>query len=140
MEKKRKSHVVTIIICSMFALFLIAVIVWYIRSNIERQPNNIGEEQQVESSDSHDFSSHPALTKTERVGGLIPYNIQSDEIKEIPEEYFDELNDMSYDEIVKRIGEPSGTVGSGIVRDYWRIGEDRYAVWWEGFEIWNGED
>lgn len=86
------------------------------------------------------FYSHPALTQTVRVGGLIAYNIRSDEIIDIPEEYFDKLADMSYEEIVAEIGEPSGTVGSGIVRDYWRIGEDKYAVYWYGFEIWSGEE
>lgn len=98
------------------------------------------ESDMMKLSESIRFSSHPALAQTERVGGMIPYNIQSDDIIEIPEEYFDELDGMSYDEIVKKIGKPNGTVGSGIVRDYWRIGEDKYAVWWYGFEIWNGTD
>lgn len=47
-------------------------------------------------------------------------------------------NDMTYEDLVSEIGEPSGTVGSGIVRDYWRIGEDKYAVLWIEFEIWHG--
>ena len=55
---------------------------------------------------------------------------------------------MTYSELIDKIGEPSGTVGSGIVRDYWRIGEDKYAVaYWSygeddknlGFEMWTGE-
>lgn len=79
--------------------------------------------------DSGKFKSNKADTCTQRVGGLIPYNIRSDDILEIPEEYFTSLDkNMTYDELVAEIGEPSGTVGSGIVRDYWRIGEDKYAT------------
>lgn len=79
--------------------------------------------------DSGEFKSHKAVTRTERVGGLIAYNIRSDDILEIPEEYFTSLDkNMTYDELVAEIGEPSGTVGSGIVRDYWRIGENKYAT------------
>lgn len=76
------------------------------------------------------YERHIALTRTDRVGGLIAYNINSDFIIDVPEEYFLNINDsdMTYDELVSEIGEPSGTIGSGIVRDYWRIGEDKYAV------------
>lgn len=75
---------------------------------------------------------------------MIPYNIKFDLINEIPEDYFFNLDsDMTYDELVSEIGEPSGTVGSGIVRWYWRIGEDKYVVCNMGmehlyFEIWRG--
>lgn len=93
------------------------------------------------------ISTHNMDTRrTERVGGLIPYNINSDSILDIPEEYFLDVNnsDMTYEELVAEIGEPSGMVGSGIVRDYWRIGEDKYAVCFVGagkpmFEIWDGQ-
>lgn len=90
------------------------------------------------------FKTHVAATTTKRVGGLIPYNIKSDLINEIPEDYFFNLDsDMTYDELVSEIGEPSGTVGSGIVRWYWRIEEDKYVVCNMGmehlyFEIWRG--
>lgn len=91
------------------------------------------------------FKTHPASTSTRRVGGLIPYNIKSDLILEIPEDYFQNLNStMTYDELISEIGEPSGVVGSGIVREYWRIDEDRYAVCeffgnFLHFDIWKGE-
>ncbi len=85
-------------------------------------------------------------TRTDRVGGMIPYNIKSDSILDIPESYFLDVNNrnMTYKELVAEIGEPSGTVGSGIVRDYWRIGKDKYAVCIVGaekqiFEIWDGQ-
>lgn len=90
------------------------------------------------------WSTYPASTKTERVGGLIPYNVTSDRIIAIPEEYFLNIDpNMSYDELISEIGEPNGMVGSGIVRDYWRIGENKYAVSgevWNNFEIWEGYD
>lgn len=245
MEKKRKPHFITIIVCCIFALFLIALIFLLIWSNVKIRPIHIGQAEQVESitisyscrngeynaydlyitgeealrefiktaenlkgknivnggsgdydtkiyirvaynadysgeklgycciygpqillsegggigysyqmsekdyeeflnyvlalNDSAGFPSHPALTQTVTVGGLMAYNIISDEIIEIPEEYFAGLDGMSYEEIVAKIGNPSGEVGSGIVRSYWRIGEDKYAVWWYGFEIWSGE-
>ncbi len=85
-----------------------------------------------------------ALTRTDRVGGLIPYNIHSDRIVAVPEDYFRHVNEsaVTYDEVVSAIGEPSGMVGSGIVRNYWRIGENKYAVCHvyhnkPYFEIWN---
>lgn len=90
------------------------------------------------------FKTYTASTPTQRVGGLIPYNVKSDLIIEIPEEYFLNLDStMTYDKLISEIGEPSGTVGSGIARDYWRIGEDRYAVctfFGNGlhFDIWEG--
>lgn len=90
------------------------------------------------------FKTRKATTTTERVGGLIPYGMTSDLINEIPEDYFLNLDsDMTYDELVSEIGYPNGTVGSGIVRWYWRIGEDKYAVCdirmeHLHFEIWRG--
>lgn len=101
--------------------------------------DNIGKED-----NKNKFKTHVATTPTKRVGGLIPYNIKSDLINEIPEDYFFNLDsDMTYDELVSEIGEPNGTVGSGIVRWYWRIGEDKYVVCNMGmehlyFEIWRG--
>jgi len=75
------------------------------------------------------YETHKAVNSTERVGGLIPYNIKSDLIIEIPEEYFLNLDkNITYEQLVSEIGEPNGTVGSGIVRDYWRIDENKYAV------------
>ena len=65
-------------------------------------------------------------------------------INEIPEEYFLTLDsNMTYEDLILEIGEPSGTVGSGLVRDYWRIDEDKYAVCLPSadnlhFEIWEG--
>lgn len=89
------------------------------------------------------FGKHKAVARTKRVGGLIAYNIKSDLINEIPEEYFLNLDkDITYEELVSEIGEPSGTIGSGMVRYYWRIGENKYAVWEMSgyFEIWEGND
>lgn len=91
------------------------------------------------------FEKHKAKSTTQRVGGLIPYNIKSDLINEIPEEYFLNLDkNMTYEELISEIGEPSGTVGSGIVRDYWRIDENKYAACqisgYLHFEIWSGND
>lgn len=76
------------------------------------------------------YSVHPALTRTTRVGGLLAYNIRLDDIIDIPESFFDAYNHdpCDYDTLVGMIGEPSGTIGSGIVREYWRIGENKYAV------------
>ncbi|MBQ8924072.1 MAG: hypothetical protein IJ053_04685 [Lachnospiraceae bacterium] len=101
------------------------------------------------SKDDNKFETHEAKTATERVGGLIAYNKNSDLIIDIPEDYFLNIDkDMTYSELIAEIGEPSGTVGSGIVRDYWRIDEDKYAVaYWSygeddknlGFEMWTGE-
>ena len=75
------------------------------------------------------YKRHFTFTGTTRVGGFIP-NVQSDSIVDVPEEYVLSLYgfDITYEELVSELGEPSGTVGSGIVRDYWRIGKDRYAV------------
>lgn len=92
------------------------------------------------------YRTHFALTHTKRVGGLMPYNVKSDLIIDISEEYLLSINDscITYDELVSEIGEPSGTVGSGIIRDYWRIGENKYAVCLTFgdkpyFEIWNNK-
>lgn len=89
------------------------------------------------------FGKHKAVARTKRVGGLIAYYVHDDMINEIPEEYFLNLDkDITYEELVSEIGEPSGSVGSGMVRYYWRIGENKYAVWEMSgyFEIWEGND
>ena len=92
------------------------------------------------------FGKHKANSTTTKVGGLIAYNIKSDLINEIPEEYFLTLDsNMTYENLILEIGEPSGTVGSGLVRDYWRIDEDKYAVCLPSannlhFEIWEGNN
>ena len=94
------------------------------------------------------YKRHFTFTGTTRVGGFIP-NVQSDSIVDVPEEYVLSLYgfDITYEELVSELGEPSGTVGSGIVRDYWRIGKDRYAVCSNSigtpflhFEIWTGTE
>lgn len=33
----------------------------------------------------------------------------------------------AYDEVVEKLGEPSGKYGFGLCRAYWRIGERKYA-------------
>ena len=75
------------------------------------------------------YKRHFTLSGTTRVGGLIP-NVQSNSIVDVSEEYLLSLNgsNMTYEELVSELGEPSGTVGSGRMRDYWRIGKDKYAV------------
>ena len=94
------------------------------------------------------YKRHFTFTGTTRVGGFIP-NVQSNEIVDVPEEYVLSLygSDITYEELVSELGEPSGTVGSGIVRDYWRIGKDKYAVCSNSistpflhFEIWTGTE
>ncbi len=84
----------------------------------------------IHSGQQNHYPTQFAFTRTENVGGLIPYNINSDWIVAVPEDYFLRVNNsnMTYEELVSDIGEPSGTVGSGIVRKYWRIGENQYAV------------
>ena len=65
---------------------------------------------------------------TLRVGGLIAF-ADSDLIIRMSDDDFLELaKGRSYDELVSELGKPSGTVGSGIVRYYWRIGENKYGV------------
>lgn len=77
----------------------------------------------------------PAGRRTVWVAGLLAYNVDSDIILEVPEEYFLTLDPAtSYDEVVSQIGKPSGTIGSGFVRDYWRIGKNTYAVCMWGYE------
>lgn len=76
------------------------------------------------------FGTHKAQSSTmEVIGGLV-YNVRSDRIIDIPDEYILSLNKEAhtFDEIKEILGEPSGYYGSGIVRAYWRIGERRYAV------------
>ena len=94
------------------------------------------------------YKRHFTFTGTTRVGGLIP-NVQSNSIVDVSEEYILSLHgyNMTYEELVSELGEPSGTVGSGIIRDYWRIGKDRYAVCSNSigtpflhFEIWTGTE
>ena len=98
----------------------------------------------VNSGQQNHYPTHFAFTRTKNVGGLMPYNINSDRIVAVPEDYFRHVNESSltYDEVVSAIGEPSGMVGLGIVRNYWRIGENQYAVCQiynnkPYFEIWN---
>lgn len=124
-----------IIILSVISVLVICVISIFVINKV-----NIFKVEQAEKENK--YETHIASTHTERVGGLIPYNVKSDLIIDIPEEYFLDFNDsdMTYDELISEIGEPSGSVGSGIVRDYWRIGEDKYAVLWVKFEIWNGSE
>ena len=128
-----------IILSIIFVIFICILSVFVINKN---NLNSINSEEQEDL-----YETHMASTHTERVGGLIPYNVRSDLIIDIPEEYFLDINDsdMTYDELVSEIGEPSGMVGSGIVRDYWRIDEDKYAVCIAMgsnlyFEIWNGQE
>ena len=89
------------------------------------------------------YKRHFTFTGT---GRLIP-NVQSDSIIDVSEDYLLSLNgcDITYEELVSELGEPSGTVGSGIIRYYWRIDKDKYAVcsnWirapFTHFEIWTG--
>ena len=66
--------------------------------------------------------------RTLRVGGMIAF-VRSDSIIDISEDEFLTLaKESSYDEMVSKMGKPSGQVGSGIVRDYWRIRENKYGV------------
>ncbi len=75
------------------------------------------------------ITAHGALSRTTKVDGLMAYNITSDDILDIPVSYFTEIaTDLTYGDLIKEIGEPSGTIGFGIVRVYWRIGEKKYAV------------
>ena len=94
------------------------------------------------------YKRHFTFTGTTRVGGLIP-NVQSNSIVDVSEEYLLSLNgsNMTYEELVSELGQPSGTVGSGRVRDYWRIGKQKYAVCTNligtpflHFEIWTGTE
>ena len=67
-------------------------------------------------------------SQTKRVGGLIAF-VDSDLIIRMSDDDFIDLaKGRSYDELVSELGKPSGTVGSGIVRYYWRIGENKYGV------------
>ena len=74
------------------------------------------------------YKRHFTFTGTTRVGGLIPY-VQSNSIVDVSEEYLLSLNgsNMTYEDLVSELGEPSGTVGSGIIRYYWRIDKDKYT-------------
>lgn len=75
------------------------------------------------------ITTHGALSRTTKVDGLIAYNIASDDILDIPASYFTEkAPDLTYEDLIGEIGEPSGIIGFGIVREYWRIGEKKYAV------------
>ena len=125
MRKRKRAIAVCIIVP--VALAVLALFVWFF-------PFKHG-----------DYRTHRALTPTKKVGGMITYNVRSDYIIEIPEEDIKGLvvgGNITRDELVKKYGEPSGTIGFGIVRDYWRIGEDKYAVLeWGGafFSIANSE-
>ena len=35
---------------------------------------------------------------------------------------------QSVDEVEKILGKPNGSMGSGVVRIFWRVGEDKYLV------------
>lgn len=120
---------------SVILVLVICIISAFIISNV-----NIDKEE-------NKFQTHIAFTHTQKVGGLIPYHVKSNCIIALSEEYFLNINDsdMTYDELVSEIGEPNGTVGSGIIRHYWRIGENKYAVclnWGDTlyFEIWNKKE
>ena len=57
------------------------------------------------------------------------YDVRSDFIINMPENYILELSKScpAYDEVVEKLGEPSGKYGFGLCRAYWRIGESKYA-------------
>ena len=65
---------------------------------------------------------------THEVMGFV-YDVRSDLIINIPEDYIRELSESrpTYEEVVNKLGKPSGNTGSGICRAYWRIGERKYA-------------
>ncbi|MBO4867557.1 MAG: hypothetical protein J5582_13525 [Ruminococcus sp.] len=65
---------------------------------------------------------------THEVMGFV-YDVRSDLIINIPEDYIRELSESrpTYEEIVNKLGKPSGQYGFGICRAYWRIGERKYA-------------
>ena len=67
-------------------------------------------------------------TSTTDVIGMV-YDVRSDLIINIPDDYINELSESapSYDEVVEKLGKPSGQYGFGICRAYWRIGERKYA-------------
>lgn len=107
---------------------------------------NVEPETEAGSHIGRQWGSRAAETRTTRVGGLIPYNVNSDDIHEIPEDFFLNIDkSMTWNELISEIGEPSGLIGSGIVRCYWRIGEGTYAVedpFGNGlsFTIWTAEN
>lgn len=76
------------------------------------------------------FGTHKAQASSMEVIGGFVYNVRSDRIIDIPDEYILSINKEAhtFDEIKEILGEPSGYFGSGIVRAYWRIGERRFAV------------
>lgn len=126
---KNRNKIITLCVIPVLVICVITIFIF----------NKINTNKGVQAEKEIKFETHIASTPTETVGRLIP-NIRSDLIIDVPEEYFLDFNnnDMTYEDLVSEIGEPSGTVGSGIVRDYWRIGEDKYAVLWIEFEIWHG--
>lgn len=67
-------------------------------------------------------------SSTADVIGVV-YDVRSDLIINIPEDHIRELGKSchTYDEVVEKLGEPSGKYGFGICRAYWRIGERKYA-------------
>ena len=117
---RNKNKVITLSVISVLAICVISVL-FFIKTNINEEEQVVKENK---------YETHIASTPTTRIGGLITYNKSSDLIIDIPEEVFLDFNGsgMTYDELVSEIGEPSGYYGSGIVRSYWRIGEDKYGV------------
>lgn len=71
--------------------------------------------------------SIPDTPSTDVIGFV--YDVRSDLIINIPDDYINELSESfpTYDEVVEKLGEPSGKYGFGICRAYWRIGERKYA-------------
>ena len=67
-------------------------------------------------------------SSTRDVIGVV-YDVRSDLIINIPEDYILELAESAptYEEVVDKLGEPCGQYGFGICRAYWRIGERKYA-------------
>ena len=107
---------------SVLAICAIVVLIFYKVS--------IKKEEQV--AKENKYETHTASTRTVTVGGEYPYDKYSDLIIDIPEEAFLNFNNrdhgVTYDDVVSEFGEPSGEWGNGIIRYYWRIGEDKYAV------------
>ena len=136
-EMKNKNKVIALCVISVLAICVMSVLIFY-KISIKK------EEQAVKAKK---YETHTASTRTVTVGGQYPYVRYSDLIIDIPEEAFLNFNDrdhsVTYDDVVSEFGEPSGNWGNGIIHDYWRIGEDKYAVcdcigFW--FTICDGQD
>ena len=119
---KNKNKVIIVSVISFLTIGVISVLIFYIAS--------INKEEQV--AKENKYETHTPSTPTVTVGGQYPYVKYSDLIIDIPEESFLNFNkrnhSVTWNDVVSEFGEPSGNWGNGIVRDYWRIGEDRYAV------------